>query len=108
MADLQWGMEMIHATTEGSYAVQPGRPEVLVGIIDTGIDSTHPDLDDNVDTALSRNFTTDIPLIDGPCNQEPDRFLLGPGDSRRRGARYARGRHRRGRAQRARGHGRGA
>lgn len=78
LANLQWDMEMIHATTDGSYAVQPGNPEVLVGIIDTGIDSTHPDLDDNVDTSLSRNFTTDIPLIDGPCNQEPDRSCSDP------------------------------
>ena len=78
LANLQWDMEMIHATTEGSYAVQPGNPEVLVGIIDTGIDSTHPDLDDNLDTSLSRNFTTDIPLIDGPCNQEPDRSCSDP------------------------------
>ncbi len=78
LANLQWDMEMIHATTDGSYAVQPGNPEVLVGIIDTGIDSTHPDLDDNVNTSLSRNFTTDIPLIDGPCNQEPDRSCSDP------------------------------
>jgi len=78
LAALQWGNDMIDATVEGSYAVQPGNPEVLVGIIDTGIDSTHPDLDDNVNTALSRNFTTDIPLIDGPCKKEPDRSCSDP------------------------------
>ena len=78
LAGLQWGNDMIDATVEGSYAVQPGDPRVLVGIIDTGIDSTHPDLDDNVDTSLSRNFTTDIPLIDGPCNQEPDHSCSDP------------------------------
>ena len=44
LADLQWGMEMIGATAEGSYAVETGNPDVLVGIIDTGIDSTHPGL----------------------------------------------------------------
>ena len=49
-----------------------------MGIIDTGIDSTHPDLDDNVNVALSRNFTTDIPLIDGPCKKEPDRSCSDP------------------------------
>ena len=78
LADLQWGNEMIDATVDGSYAVQPGDPQVLVGIIDTGIDSTHPDLDDNVNVALSRNFTTDIPLIDGPCKKEPDRSCSDP------------------------------
>jgi subtilisin family serine protease len=78
LADLQWGNDMIDATVDGSYAVQPGDPRVLVGIIDTGIDSTHPDLDDNVNVALSRNFTTDIPLIDGPCKKEPDRSCSDP------------------------------
>ncbi len=77
-ADLQWDMAMIDATVEGSYASQPGDPQVLVGIIDTGIDASHPDLDDNVNTSLSRNFTTDIPLIDGPCNQEPDHSCSDP------------------------------
>ena len=78
LADLQWGMEMIGATAEGSYAVETGNPDVLVGIIDTGIDSTHPDLDDNFNAELSQNFTTDIPLVDGPCNQEPDHSCEDP------------------------------
>jgi subtilisin family serine protease len=78
LAGLQWGNDMIDATVDGSYAIQRGDPRVLVGIIDTGIDSTHPDLDDNVDTSLSRNFTTDIPLIDGPCEQEPDASCSDP------------------------------
>jgi hypothetical protein len=80
LADLQWGMEMIGATAEGSYAVDTGNPDVLVGIIDTGIDSTHPDLDDNFNAELSQNFTTDIPLVDGPCNQEPDHSCEDPAD----------------------------
>ena len=58
---------MIHATAGGSYAKQPGDKGVLVGIIDTGIDGTHPDIAPNFDAALSRNFVTDIPSIDGPC-----------------------------------------
>ena len=49
-----------------------------VGIIDTGIDASHPDLDDNVNRSLSRNFTTDIPLIDGPCEEEPDHSCSDP------------------------------
>jgi subtilisin family serine protease len=78
LAGLQWGNEMIDATVDGSYATQPGDPRVLVGIIDTGIDASHPDLNDNVDTSLSRNFTTDIPLIDGPCEEEPDASCSDP------------------------------
>jgi hypothetical protein len=67
LAGFQWDMAMIHATSGGSYATQPGDRGVRVGILDTGIDGTHPDIAPNFDAALSRNFTTDIPSIDGPC-----------------------------------------
>ena len=80
LAGLQWDMDMIHATAEESYAVSTGNPDVRVGIIDTGIDASHPDLAPNFDADLSRNFTTDIPLIDGPCNQEPDHSCEDPAD----------------------------
>jgi subtilisin family serine protease len=80
LAALQWDMAMIHATAEESYAVSTGNPDVLVGIIDTGIDASHPDLAPNFDADLSRNFTTDIPLVDGPCNQEPDHSCEDPAD----------------------------
>jgi lantibiotic leader peptide-processing serine protease len=66
-ADKQWDMRMIDATPSGSYRVNQGRRGVMVGIIDTGIDGTHPDIRPNFNRALSRNFTTDIPLVDGPC-----------------------------------------
>ncbi|WP_448638843.1 S8 family peptidase [Geodermatophilus sp. URMC 63] len=66
LAGLQWDMEMIGATPDGAHRVATGKG-VDVGIIDTGIDATHPDLAPNVDVARSRNFTTDIPEIDGPC-----------------------------------------
>ena len=61
---LQWDMDMIdapeaHATTKGDG--------VRVGIIDTGIDASHPDLAANFDATLSENYTTDIEAIDGPC-----------------------------------------
>jgi subtilisin family serine protease len=67
LADSQWDMRQIGATPTGSYAVQPGNQGVLVAVIDTGIDGTHPDIAPNFDAADSRNFVTDIPAIDGPC-----------------------------------------
>jgi lantibiotic leader peptide-processing serine protease len=67
LADLQWDMRMINATPEGSYSEQPGRKGVLVGVLDSGIDGTHPDIAPNFNQKLSRNFVTDIPAIDGPC-----------------------------------------
>ncbi len=67
LADKQWDMRMIDATPSGSYRVNQGRRGVMVGIIDTGIDGHHPDIRPNFNRRLSRNFTTDIPLVDGPC-----------------------------------------
>lgn len=67
LADLQWDMAMIHATPKDSYSKQLGKRGVLVGVIDTGIDGTHPDIAPNFDAGLSRNFVTDIPEVDGPC-----------------------------------------
>jgi subtilisin family serine protease len=67
LADKQWGMRQIDATPSGSYRVHQGRRSVLVGIIDTGIDGSHPDIAPNFSRRLSVNFTTDIPLVDGPC-----------------------------------------
>ncbi|MEP7191015.1 MAG: S8 family serine peptidase, partial [Roseiflexaceae bacterium] len=78
LADLQWDLQMIHATASGSYRKQLGSKRVLVGVIDTGIDGSHPDIAPNFDAALSRNFTQDIELIDGPCAEEPDQSCDDP------------------------------
>jgi subtilisin family serine protease len=67
LASRQWDMAQIGATANGSYAKNPGSRKVKVGIIDTGIDGTHPDIAPNFDSKLSRNFVTDMPSIDGPC-----------------------------------------
>jgi lantibiotic leader peptide-processing serine protease len=80
LAHLQWGMRMIGATPEGSYAVERGERGVRVGIIDTGVDGSHPDIAPNFNQQLSRNFTTDIPLIDGPCAEDPDGSCDDPAD----------------------------
>ena len=80
LAPLQWDMAMIHATKYESHSVQPGRKGVLVGVIDTGIDGSQPDIAPNFDAALSRNFTTDIEDVDGPCADEPDQSCSDPAD----------------------------
>jgi lantibiotic leader peptide-processing serine protease len=80
LADWQWDMRMIDATAEGSYATQLGSKNVIVAVIDTGIDGSHPDIAPNFNRALSRNWTTDIPLIDGPCNKDPDMSCSDPAD----------------------------
>ena len=66
-SSLQWDLNLIGATATGSYAKQQGKRGVTVGIIDTGIEGKHPDLRANFNKALSRNFVTDIPSLDGPC-----------------------------------------
>ncbi len=67
LSDLQWDMRAINATPKGSYATERGKKGVRVGIIDTGVDGSHPDIAPNFDAKASRNFTKDIPAIDGEC-----------------------------------------
>jgi subtilisin family serine protease len=79
LADLQWDMRMIHATPNGSYRRERGKG-VRVGILDTGVDGSHPDIAPNFNRGLSRNFTTDDPIIDGPCAEDPDGSCNDPAD----------------------------
>ncbi|TMR21232.1 peptidase S8 and S53 subtilisin kexin sedolisin [Nonomuraea turkmeniaca] len=71
LAGRQWDMRMIGA--DRANAKVPGSKQVLVGIIDTGVDGKHPDIAPNFDRRLSRNFVTDKPkdengeTLDGPC-----------------------------------------
>ncbi len=47
----QWGMELIHAPQ--ARTINRGSPEVVVAVLDAGIDATHPDLATAVDPARS-------------------------------------------------------
>lgn len=60
-----WGMDMIKAPA--AHRIERGDRRVTVGIMDTGVQGDHPDLAPNFDAQKSRNFTTDIVAIDGPC-----------------------------------------
>jgi subtilisin family serine protease len=64
---------MSNAGPHDSYRLEKGDPGVLVGIIDSGIEARHLDIGRNFSRELSRNFTRDIPLIDGKCKDDPDR-----------------------------------
>jgi subtilisin family serine protease len=66
----QWGLRMV--ASDLARRLQAGRRSVLVGILDSGVDGSHPDLT-NLNVAFSRNFTQDLPfdelgqMVDGPC-----------------------------------------
>ncbi|GDY32862.1 serine protease [Gandjariella thermophila] len=69
--DKLWGLKMVRSDLARTR--QAGDRRVYVGVLDTGIDGTHPDIAPNFDYGLSRNFTVDIPTdstgatVDGPC-----------------------------------------
>ncbi|GAA1261185.1 S8 family serine peptidase [Sphaerisporangium rubeum] len=84
LSDLQWDLKQIHA--EEAHKYEKGDKGVLVAILDTGVDGSHPDIAPNFNRALSRNFTVDIPVdangdeVDGPCEDEPDQSCNDPAD----------------------------
>jgi subtilisin family serine protease len=63
--DKLWGLRMVRADL--AHQVNAGDRRVTVGVLDSGIDATNPDISPNFNWALSRNFAPDIPSIDGPC-----------------------------------------
>ncbi|SDL11876.1 Subtilase family protein [Nonomuraea maritima] len=71
LAGRQWDMRMIGA--DRANLKVPGSRQVLVGVIDTGVDGKHPDIAPNFNRELSRNFVIDRPTddrgetLDGPC-----------------------------------------
>jgi lantibiotic leader peptide-processing serine protease len=59
----QWDKMRMNATLSGSYAVQRGRKDVRVFVIDTGADQTHVDVAPNLDLAESRSFVPTEPTV---------------------------------------------
>jgi lantibiotic leader peptide-processing serine protease len=57
----QWDKKKLHATLTGSYAVQQGRKDVKVFVIDTGADQTH------IDVAANLSPQTFPPLSPPAC-----------------------------------------
>lgn len=62
LSGLQWDMDQIHAPE--ARAINGGSTSVTVGIVDTGIDYTHPDLAPNVDFANSASCIGGVPNTD--------------------------------------------
>jgi len=54
----QWDMALINASEDGSYQYATGKG-VTVGVIDSGVDLTHPDIAPNVDVDRSCSFIFD-------------------------------------------------
>jgi lantibiotic leader peptide-processing serine protease len=63
--DKLWGLRMVKA--DQARRITVGDHRVTVGVLDTGVDASNPDLAPNFNWQLSRNFAPDIPAIDGPC-----------------------------------------
>ncbi|MEV6297804.1 S8 family serine peptidase [Actinoplanes sp. NPDC051861] len=60
-----WGLAAIRA--DKARKIEQGDRGVTVGVLDTGLDASNPDLTPNFSKKLSRNFAPDLVDIDGEC-----------------------------------------
>ena len=60
----QWAVGKMNLNS--AWNLTTGSPNVIVGVIDSGIEGTHPDLMNRINTELSRSFSPDYsdPLVD--------------------------------------------
>ncbi|GIF09082.1 S8 family serine peptidase [Actinoplanes siamensis] len=63
--DKLWGLAMVKA--DKARKIESGDKGVTVGVLDTGLDASNPDLAANFSSRLSRNFAPDLVDIDGEC-----------------------------------------
>lgn len=59
----QWDKMRMNVSLTGSYAIQQGRRDVRVAVLDTGADQNHIDIAPHLDTADSRSFVPAEPTI---------------------------------------------
>ena len=64
LSGLQWNMTQIHAPE--AQAINPGSSSVVAGVLDSGIDVTHPDLATQIDASAS------VSCVGGVANPDPD------------------------------------
>ncbi|MFC3447935.1 S8 family peptidase [Amycolatopsis speibonae] len=57
--DEQWDMRAIGA--DKAHVIEPGSPDVVVGVLDSGIDATHPELKTALDPGKSAGCLTGAP-----------------------------------------------
>lgn len=76
LGSCQWDMALINASDEGSYSLATGYG-VKVGVIDGGVDLTHPDIAPNLDVDLSCSFIYDdtptaapLEIANGDCSNK--------------------------------------
>jgi subtilisin family serine protease len=71
---LQWDLAAVDAGYLGSHAIHQGSPGVTVGVMDSGIDISHPDLTANVLPSRSRNL-----LLPGTAGHDANPTIDGTG-----------------------------